>query len=227
MGMPDFRHIDLPRSRKGAPRVRLVGRLKPRNSVSEYAERAVACFCHLEMTNRPGYLEFDCIGFDTLYRGLKSENHLLGLTLKLFTDCLHIEKIICLTPICLNRVGRRTQRREMAISNTIELAPMWTLLLYCSMIGCNIYYLHYLDRHRFQWIPARFFVLPILISIVSAVFVMLTYCDVAYSAKADMDMRDFYISYIPLVSILLGILILMEIIYSIKISLSKKKNRNA
>ena len=29
----------------------------------------------------------------------------------------------------------------MAISNTIELAPMWTLLLYCSMIGCNIYYL--------------------------------------------------------------------------------------
>ena len=103
----------------------------------------------------------------------------------------------------------------MAISNTIELAPMWTLLLYCSMIGCNIYYLHYLDRHRFQWIPARFFVLPILISIV------------AYSAKADMDMRDFYISYIPLVSILLGILILMEIIYSIKISLSKKKNRNA
>lgn len=42
-----------------------------------------------------------------------------------------------------------------------------------------------------------------------------------------MDMRDFYISYIPLVSILLGILILMEIIYSIKISLSKKKNRNA
>ena len=107
----------------------------------------------------------------------------------------------------------------MAISNTIELAPMWTLLLYCSMIGCNIYYLHYLDRHRFQWIPARFFV--------SAVFVMLTYCDVAYSAKADMDMRDFYISYIPLVSILLGILILMEIIYSIKISLSKKKNRNA
>lgn len=86
MGMPNFRHIDLPRSRKGAPRVRLVGRLKPRNSVSEYAERAVACFCHLEMTNRPGYLEFDCIGFDTLYRGLKSENHLLGLTLKLFTD---------------------------------------------------------------------------------------------------------------------------------------------
>ena len=50
----------------------------------------------------------------------------------------------------------------MAISNTIELAPMWTLLLYCSMIGCNIYYLHYLDRHRFQWIPARFFVLPFL-----------------------------------------------------------------
>lgn len=43
-------------------------------------------FCHLEMTNHPGYLEFDCIGFDTLYRGLKSENHLLGLTLKLFTD---------------------------------------------------------------------------------------------------------------------------------------------
>ncbi|NEG42722.1 hypothetical protein F6S84_08025 [Bifidobacterium dentium] len=115
----------------------------------------------------------------------------------------------------------------MTISNTIELAPMWTFLLYCSMIGCNIYYLHYLDRHRFQLIPARFFVLPILISIVSAVFVMLTYCDVAYSAKADMDMRDFYISYIPLVSILLGILILMEIIYSIKISLSKKKNSNA
>ncbi|KAA8819628.1 hypothetical protein CSQ85_02555 [Bifidobacterium rousetti] len=115
----------------------------------------------------------------------------------------------------------------MTVFNTIELAPMWTLLLYCSMIGCNMHYLRHLDRHRSQRIPAHVFVPPVLVSIVSAAFAMLAYCDVAYSAKADIDMRDFYISYMPLVSILLAASILVEIIYSVRIFLSRNKNRSA
>ena len=111
--------------------------------------------------------------------------------------------------------------------NTIELAPMWTLLLYCSMVGCNVHYLRHLDRGRCQRIPAHTFVVPVLFSIAAAIFAMLAYCDVAYSAKADIDMRDFYASCIPLVFILLGVSVLMEIIYSVKIFLHKNKDHHA
>lgn len=114
----------------------------------------------------------------------------------------------------------------MTIYNTVELAPMWALLLYCLMIWCIIHYLRYLDQYQIRRIPAHIFVIPILLSISSAIFAMLTYCDIAYSAKTDMDMRDFYISYIPLVSMLLGASILVEITYSIIIYLSKRKNHN-